>query len=312
MKSAAAVCTGFACAVLGWAFLSPVSAKEEGLAETLFQDEPAAHALYDRMIETMRKAQSLYYEADYWMESQRQKLRETKYRIWLKKPNYFRVETTTGSWDKEFGVLVGDGDNLWLYWPNGRPFFSREDAETYQKTRSNVYMKEPTPLGRHSIGHKIGLLRSGMIFDASTFHGYTDSLQPYVDGVKSLGTENVRDDECDVIEVSIMKHQRSWHLWLSRRDHLPRRLKEVVRVANEIVSHEVHRDVTINTEMAADKFAWKPPEGWKEWRMPSLDDWLLKPGEAAPGFELLSTDGNKIKLSDYRGKVVWFYIWRAG
>ncbi len=84
MKNRAVVCIGLACGVLGWAFLCPVSAEEGGLAEALFQDEPAAHALYDKMVETMRKAESLYYEADYWMESRGLKLRETKYRIWLK------------------------------------------------------------------------------------------------------------------------------------------------------------------------------------------------------------------------------------
>ncbi len=63
------------------------------------------------------------------------------------------------------------------------------------------------------------------IIDPSTFHGYTDSLQPYLDGVKSLGSEKFGDEDCDKIEVSIMKHQRSWYLWLSRSDHLPRKLQ---------------------------------------------------------------------------------------
>ncbi len=291
---------------LGCSLLPVTLWAEAGPADTAFRDEPAAHVLYDRMVETMRKAESLYYEAEHRLEAKEYKPPGSRYRIWLKKPNYFRVETRTG-------ILVGDGDNLWIYWPGGpRPRFHMEDDDSYQKTSSNVYMKEPTPLGRHSIGHKIHLLGSGMIFDASTFHGYTDSLQPFVDGVKSLGTEKVGDEECDVVEVSIMKHQRSWYLWLSRRDHLPRKLKEIVRVRYDIVSHEVWNDVRLNAEIPADKFAWKPPEGWKEWQMPGLEDWLLKAGQPAPDFELLSSDGGKIKLSDYRGKIVWLYIWRAG
>ena len=32
-----------------------------------------------------------------------------------------------------------------------------------------------------------------------------------------------------------MKHQRSWYLWLSKRDHLPRKLKEIVRVSYDLV-----------------------------------------------------------------------------
>jgi hypothetical protein len=150
------------------------------------------------------------------------------------------------------------------------------------------------------------------IIDPSTFFGYTDSLQTYLDGVKGLGIEKVAGEDCDKIEVSIMKHQRSWYLWLSKRDHLPRKLKQIVRVSYDIVMNEEWSSVSTNADMADTMFAWEPPKGWTQWRLPPLDASLLKPGTQAPDFDLASTDGKRIKLSDYRGKIVWFYVWRAG
>lgn len=287
---------------------------ENELSNGAISDEPAARALYEKMIETMRNAETLSYVSDYRWGREHMELGRCTYTIWMKKPNYFRVETINKR-GLERGTLVGDGDYLWIYWPGDRPFFSSEERENYEKTRSEVYMKEATPLGRHSIGHKTSLLGAGMsmpVIDPSTFHGYTDSLQPYIDWVRGMGSEKVGNEECDVIEVSIMKHQRSWYLWISRQNHLPRKLKQVVRVAYDIITNELWKDVTINAEISTEKFAWSQPDGWQQWRLPRPDERLLKPGQNAPGFELLSADENKIKLSDYRGKVVWFYIWRAG
>jgi hypothetical protein len=266
-----------------------------------FQDEPEAHALYDKMIEIMRNAETLSYRG-----SANASGKGPTYKIWMKKPNYFRVETVNMR-GMECGTLVGDGDNLWIYWPPGNSPASDGTA--------NIYMKRATPLGRHSIGHEVGQLRAGFgmtIIDPSTFHGYTDSLQPYVDGAKSWYTESIDGHECDVIEVSFMKHQRIWYLWLSKQDHLPRKLKEVVRVSRPLVMYEYWSDVKVNAEIPDDKFVWTPPAGWTQWTPPDLDEELLKPGTEAPDFELLLADGTKARLSDYRGKIVWFYIWRVG
>ena len=279
-----------------------------------FEDEPAARALYEQMIETMRKAESLSYKSNYKWEAKGDEIGRCTYTIWMKKPNYFRVETIN-SQDAKGGILIGDGDYLWIYWPKDRPFFSSEDKQSYDKSRSNVYMKEATPLGKHSIGHKTGLLGAGMsmpIIDPSTFHGYTDSLQPYIDWIKGMAAEKVGDEECDVIEVSIMKHQRSWYLWLSGEDHLPRKLTEIVRVRKDLVHHEKWLNVTINAEIPAEKFVWTPPAGWRQWEKPKIDSTLLALGQAAPDFELSLVSGEKVKLSDYKGKIVWLYLWRAG
>lgn len=271
--------------------------KKQEPSEIDFKDEPAARTLYEKMIETMRKAESLSYTSNYQYAS----FNPCTYKIWMKKPNYFRVETIDIRGDPT-GILVGDGDNLWIYWP-------------WPSKRYSTYMKEATPLGRHSIGHKTGQLGGGMvmpIIDPSTFHGYTDSLQPYLEGVRMVGTEKVGDEECNVIEVSIMKGQRIWQLWLSERDHLPRKLKEVIHLSTDIITNERWTEVAVNTEIPMEKFIWSPPESWQQVHPSNPEDNLLKPGQVAPDFELASADGSTVKLSDYRGKIVWFYIWRAG
>jgi outer membrane lipoprotein-sorting protein len=289
-----------------------------------FPDEPAAHALYKQMIDAMRKAKSLSYVSHYSMQGSGNFKWDSVYRAWLKKPNYFRIEAERSAETRQklhiadsgpTGILIGDGKTLWIYWPQGRNRYGQEDAKTYEKTRLTSYMKKPAPPGCHSIGHETGHLGAGMsmpVIDPSTFHGYTDCLQAYLDGVRSLGSEKVGDEECDQIEVSIMKRQRSWYLWLSKKDHLPRKMKEIVRVSFDLVITEDWSNVTLDAEIPDAMFAWKPPAGWTQWKPPDSKIDMLKPGTQGPDFQLASADGKPIKMSDFRGKVVWFYIWRAG
>ncbi len=295
------------------------SAPAQTKAPKTLSDEPKAHALYSQMVDAMRKANSLSWVSDYRWEARGQTLGHATYRIWLKKPNYARVEAARVGQTEPSGILVGDGDYFWIYWPKEKPRYGWERSgkygEEYEKYRRTFYMKERTPPGRHSIGHKVGELGAGIamtVIDPSTFHGYTDSLQPYVDGVRGMGEEEVQGEPCDVVEVSFMKHQRSWNLWLARKDHLPRKLKQVVRVSYEIVAEELWSDVILDAEIPKDRFAWSAPKDWKEWRMPAIEEGLLKPGTVAPDFELASVEGGKLKLSGFRGQIVWLNIWRWG
>jgi len=289
--------------------------EKAGTDAGVFENEPQARALYDQMIEALRQPQSLTYKSDYRFEAQGREIGHCTYTVWLKKPNQFRVEGVTAD-GKHSATLVGDGQNQWLFWSGDRPIFSGDDRETYEKTRSNVYMKNPGPPGRDSIGQETSLLGVGMsrpILDPSTFFGFTDPfLQRLVDGVRGIGKEKIGDEECDGIEVSIANHQRSRYLWLSPKDHLPRKLKEVLRVpSREMGANEVWSDIVIDQPLAAEKFVWTPPEGWREWQPPKPEDALLKPGTAAPDFELPLADGKLVRLSDFRDKIVWFYIWRG-
>ncbi len=306
----AAATTFLSVSFLGAALCAPVAAQEGS-----FKNDPQARILYDQMVEALREARTLSWTSHYrWWGKDGRELCRCRYDIRLKKPNFFLLETTT----KEGlggGVLVGDGQHLWIYWPLRRPCFSTENPEDYERSCENVYMKEWAANGRHSIAHQTGRLGVGMsmtILDPSTFHGYTDSLQAYIDGVSSVGSEAIRGEECDVILVSIMKGQRTWKLWLSRKDHLPRKLRQVVRVSYDIVTEEEWSEVRINAPIPDKVFRWSPPEGWKQWRMPKPGDNLLAHGSRAPDFELTLADGSKTKLSDHRGKVVLLNFWRVG
>jgi hypothetical protein len=78
-----------------------------------------------------------------------------------------------------------------------------------------------------------------------------------------------------------------------------------VRVSHDIVATESCSEIAIDAEMANDTFTWSPPADWKQWRVPDIEEGLLKPGTLAPDFELTSATGEKIKLSNFRGQVVW-------
>jgi outer membrane lipoprotein-sorting protein len=233
--------------------------------------------------------------------------------MWLKKPNQFRVECTRPDGERG-GVLVADGDNLWIYWPGGRPMFGGEDPAEHEAVRAKSYYSHPTPLGGHSIGHEVAYLAADVhtVVDPSTFHGYTDSLQPYLDAVAGRGTESVADEPCDVIEVSYMTGQRTWDLWLSQRDHLPRRLREVVRVSNNVITDVRWTKVIVDGDAPATQFAWSPPTDWKQWYPPTAEQQLLTAGTPAPEFDAALADGKRIKLSDLKGKVVILAFWRVG
>ena len=300
---------------------APLSRQTATAADTAFKDDPAAHELYSKMVASMRQATALSWVSDYTWAARGQTLGKATYKVWLQKPNFVRLEASRTGESEPAGILVGDGDYFWTYWPKEKPRYGWEYSgkygEDYEKYRDRFYMKQRTPLGRHSISHEVGKLGAGMcmtILDPSTFHGYTDSLQPYIDGVRSLGMEDVGDVPCDVVEVSLMNHQRSWQLWLSKKDTLPRKLKEIVRVSHEITTEELWSEIMINADQSPTTGLPGPCRtGWKEWRMPEIEEGLLKPGTPAPDFELLSQQMAASSSSPISaGKIVWLNKWRCG
>lgn len=277
-----------------------------------FIDEPSAHRLYEKMKKTLYNTESLYCEGLSSKESRGNEYNRCSYKIWMKKPNYARIEQIIDK--KTMAVLVGDGKYFWTYWSDKRPYNGDEDTEEYLKFATKRYLKKPIP-SHHSLAHEFGSMGYGggmTILELSLFYGYNDSLEPHIDGVKGLGKEIICNDGCSMIEVSYLHHQRSRYYWISENSSLPRKMEETVRVKYEIKAYDEWVDIKINENMDLSLFSWNPPQGWKEWQPVKLEKGLLTKGTYAPDFDLQLIDGGKFRLSGYRGKIVWIVFWRVG
>jgi peroxiredoxin len=294
----------------GWAFIVVSASPEHWRPSMIVKDEPVARALYEKMIETLRKTENLSYQSKCSAPDDR----VCTYLIQLKKPSAFRIEVTNDPSTK-INTFVGNDDWLWIYWQGVRPYLIVDDQEGYEQTRSEVYIKKANPVGKDSIAREIdllGIIWHDLILDPSTFHGYTDSLELYIDGIRSRGPHHIRGEECEIIEVSYMKALRTRYFWISKEDHLPRQIKQIDRLAENHVRVEEWSDIKSKTIIPEHKVTWSPPDGWRQWNVPGPDDVLLKSGQKAPDFDLLSVDGGRIRLSDYRGKIIWLCAWQCG
>ncbi len=276
-----------------------------------FKDEPTAHALYKRMNETIQNANSLYYESLVWYGREGEIHNKAYYRAWLKKPDLVRIEAIKNN--RVTGTLVCDGKYFWIYWGGKQTPFDSVNLELYGTQK---YMQMPAYQGDNkSISRQAMLLQANipaLAYELSWFKGGYEKLDAILDGVRSVGTETVNGEICDIIEASIQKNYLSRFYWISRNDYLPRKICQVVRSNETHIYNELWSNVYVNAEIRNVLFQWKPPSGWTQYFEPSWEDDLLKPGVIAPDFELKSIEGNTIKLSNFKGKVVLLYFWSVG
>jgi len=180
----------------------------------------------------------------------------------LKKPNFARVEVLHARTGKVIATLIGDGDYFWKHRKDGR---LRHGNKQWQ----NVYMREPAE-GYSIVQDATLLLMRRPVIDPSIFGTFYEKpwWQTHMDGVRRVGTEKVGSEECEVIEVRFLHARVSHFLWLSKVDHLPRKLKEVVlssRLGDShgSITHEIWTNVNLNADIPAEKFLWQPPPSWR-------------------------------------------------
>ncbi len=279
-----------------------------------FRNEPEAEGTYRRMLRALRGARTLSWESTYRGFYEGRESQRSRYRAWLRKPNQFRVEAM-GQHGRG-GTVVGDGAFMWTFWTDRRPRWNDEHYARWEESSKNVYEQRRTPPAAHSIAHQTPRLGANMgmaILNPSRFHGAPNSMDRYFDGARSLGAKKIEGEECLGIEVSFMKRQRSKYFWIAKRDHLPRKLKQIVRVGRgELVSEETWSGIRIDAAIADERFRWVPPKGWRRWRRPRPTARVLERGVKAPAFRAKLLDGKETTLRDYRGKIVWLVFWRVG
>lgn len=271
---------------------------------------PKIYPLFSDMIQALHNTESMYYETEIDFKSKAYE-DQCKYKVWLKKPNFARIEAYREG--ELIGTMIGDGENFWFFWPKHRPKMSSEDIASYDLTKYNSYYRLDARPGMHSIWHVVK--RTGgfmMVFQPSYFHKCPNALDTNIDSVIVYGKEKVGDDQCDYIEVSYLDHQRSRYFWLGENDHLPRKIKEIVRVSYNLINEENWSNLSVNLEIPDSLFVWTPPEDWTELIEPSLASRLLAIGTPAPGFSFKTMDGTTFTLSYHQGKVVLINFWRVG
>ncbi|MDD4856678.1 MAG: redoxin domain-containing protein [Candidatus Krumholzibacteria bacterium] len=294
--------------------LVPVSGAAPGkrVSNGAIRGDSSALAIYTAMNGALRDARSLSYESEYvWMTDGRE-IGRSNYRMWLKKPNFARLESSSMD-GRKTGVLVLDGRRMWIFWPNGRPYIHETDSTSNARDCMRSYILKDAPAGSLSIARETSVFGTGMsmmILDPSIFHGSSDLVDELLEEVTITGSGSADGEACDVIEATYAKGQRTRVFWVSRRDHLPRRLEETVRVKREIAVQESWRAVVVNGAIPKETFLWKPPVGWTEYRLQELGDGLLKLGGEAPDFAFELLDGSAFRLSEHRGEVVWLSFWR--
>jgi outer membrane lipoprotein-sorting protein len=258
-----------------------------------FPNDPDAEASYRRLVHAYLGAASLQYTSRQETSTAGGRTKKHSYRVQLKKPNQFRMECFAAAGETT-GVLIGDGERLWIHWPQGRPRWEYvRETPADEATRYSSYMTKAAPLGEHSILHEAAFLGNvGLpIFDPSTFHGHVDSIARHFDAARRLPDEPVSGEDCSVVEISWLGGQRTWRLWLSNRDDLPRRLQETVRVRDEVKTREEWSAIEVGSNIDASRFTWSPSADWKPWSLPDDSDELVPIGSTAPDFTLAGTDG---------------------
>ena len=252
------------------------------------QVSPSVGTVLNRVSSTYRYMKS-YRDTATWTRKAGSKEVTATVNLAAERPNKYLLEIKG---EKLNTLVFSDGTALVAY---------RPDRKSYTKTKAPNLLMKADVLGKVDIpspgARIITALLQGTLRDPdnplakSVLDAQIAANQPF--GDKFVNVLTFRYDEDHDAKV-----------YITTEDNLIRRVSLMKEGAAEVV--ENHTNIEIDKPIPAEMFAQKVPEGSQlVLNLPPLPAPVeVASGPPAPDFVIDTADGKRIKLSDYKGKVV--------
>jgi len=184
-------------------------------------------------------------------------------------------------------AIVCDGQTLWRYIERDKEYVRGAAPATFDN------LLEGGPL-------------QGTVWRLFGRNPYEALLQGVV-RAQYIGQE--QEDRRALHRVRLFQGPTTVDLWVDAKDLLIRRLRAVTRSAageETVFLEEKHKVTGTNRDLEPAKFQFEPPQGARQ--VAAFGTASLR-GREAPDVELEMADGRKVKISDFRGKVVLLHFW---
>jgi outer membrane lipoprotein-sorting protein len=251
----------------------------------------------DALVASLAKAESLAGDLDASVHMPNSADDHAFVRLTLKRPLFARYEVRRGKSDASSSTFVADGKQMW---------FSDSDSKKCWPSAIDEKAKPTCPVS--TPGFDL-LVRA--FYDApAILAGKADAPWKAALATAQTSEATLDGEPCDVVRLESPNGVTI--LSISKKTGLPRRIADDIDEggAKLSVTWDVAK-IDASTKLEDSAFAFVVPDGYQKTDAPPPPDAdLLAVGTDAPDVAGDSpTAGKRLKLSDYRGKVVLLNFW---